>query len=110
MEYMRLEKDKIYKIVSSHPSVVARYPRNYLIVCPMEEYSGRIFNFQTHFTVCFDGEIQLGVFAGLYVGFDEFVELTQNDLKEVKKAIELLGGSYCYNRKLNKLIKNENNK
>ena len=110
MEYMRLEKDKIYKIVSSHPSVVANYPRNYLIVCPMEEYSGRTFNFQTHFTVCFDGEIQLGVLAGLQVDFDKFGELTQNDLREVKKAIELLGGSYCYNRKLNKLIKNENNK
>ena len=110
MEYMRLKKDKIYKIVSSHPSVVANYPRNYLIVCPMEEYSGRTFNFQTHFTVCFDGEIQLGVLAGLQVDFDKFGELTQNDLREVKKAIELLGGSYYYNRKLNKLIKNENNK
>ena len=107
---MRLKKDKIYKIVSFHPSVVRHYPRNYLIVCPMEEHSGRTFNFQTHFTVCFDGVIQLGVLAGLQDEFDEFGELTQNDLRDIRKAIELLGGSYCYNRKLNKLIKNENNK
>jgi hypothetical protein len=76
----------------------------------MEEHSGRTFNFQTHFTVCFDGVIQLGVLAGLQDEFDEFGELTQNDLRDIRKAIELLGGSYCYNRKLNKLVKNENNK
>lgn len=105
MKYMRLEKDKIYKLVSSHPSVVGHYPRNYLIVCPMEECSGGTFNFQTHFTVCFDGVIELGVLAGLQTDFDEFGELTQNDLGEIKKAIEMLGGSYYYNRKLNKLIK-----
>lgn len=102
---IKLEKNKVYKITTSHPFVLKTYPRNYIIVCPSINISfyGRK-SFHAHFIVSYDGIIRTNCESGIESGYDTLSVLTQNDLKEVKKAIGILKFKCLYNRKLNELI------
>ena len=124
---MILEKNKVYKI-RHQLSSGENYKRNYLIFAPREDvilgddyfygdtltqwtYDRSTKCFFTIFTCCFDGDILTmkdgapPISCG--AGIDrlcKFLPLTEYDYKDVRKALDKLGGKYLFNRKTNKLM------
>ena len=72
---VRLEKDKVYKIISSHPSVETCYTKNYIIVCPYENFfidENKNNNFKARFIVCYDGNIVINSTASIQLEWDKY--------------------------------------
>lgn len=116
---MKLEKNKVYKVKHDRLMFEDNFPRDYIIFSPKKDVliPDNFFtstkwsyrndkSFMTNFTVCFDGTI-LYKSASTSVGTDcTFMPLKLEDYNDIKKAVELIGNGYLYNRKLNELILN----
>jgi hypothetical protein len=126
---MILEKGKVYKIKHYLFPDDGEFQRDYIIFSPMEDivladdffcekniwvkYEGR--SIFTLFTVCLSGTViveaekeERNPHGYSSTGFDRFCKLlplTDNDYNDIRKAIEMLGGEYIYNRKLNEIRK-----
>jgi len=115
---MFLEKDKVYKIIHSFQQSIRQYDRDYIICSPREdiEVTDGSVNFDTHFTVCFNGKVTINrLIRGGGVDLthpsetsistsDVITPLKNEDIEDVRKAIGMLGERYKYNRRINKLI------
>ena len=118
---MILEQGKVYKVKHGRFTPVQHGWVDYIIFSPMHNIKlpddyfsdegifkryGDKRDIDTIFTVCFNNNIVTKnehSQTGLEV-YDSILELTDNDLLMVKKAMEMLGHGYKYNRKLNKIV------
>lgn len=114
---MKLEKDKIYKIL--HDSSVfmpKHYSRDYIICSPLEDVDleylphkfilgGRFKNFGCNFLIDFMGELICDNISTAYWDSCKILPLNTKDLLEIKQAMKTMGK--IYNRKLNKFIDND---
>ena len=121
---MTIEKNKIYKIFHNIEYANEPFSRDYLLVCPNKTYEidddflGKKFPLHTSlrnikniqieclFIKCFDETI---IFENTTTLFEDCwtSPLTDKDIYEIKDIMEIMGGNYKYNRKLNQIVTNE---
>ena len=106
-----LEPNKIYKIKPPDVSLMMAkngWNRDYILCSPKNRIFLRETKFDTHFIICFDGQIIVNERTTSFREGCTLEELTPSDLYEIRKAIELYNATHdtrmVYNRKKNCLI------
>ena len=115
--YMKLEKNKIYKILHDPRIGMSKhYSRHYIICSPLEDVDleylphesilgGRFKTFDCNFLINFMGELMYDNISTAYWDSCKILPLNTKDLLEIKQEIKTMGK--IYNRKLNKFIDND---